>query len=209
MSECSVDRRGWQPPAVIRPPLCHVAHFPAASPGRLGRACGTHCGPGAPRQLGLGCGVAASGQRGSDRPAGPSPRRTYVGAMPGKIIQCLKKTKTENPLILIDEVCAGPGGGGPGWASPRSDTGPRPSQHRAPGSPDPAESVFQTRPMAPAVSTVLESPWVASLQQGHLMTLAPSCPGGPHVRHIHAQGFPSSGRRGWRVRAPLTPSPER
>uniref|UniRef100_A0A8C5STR0 Lon peptidase 1, mitochondrial n=1 Tax=Laticauda laticaudata TaxID=8630 RepID=A0A8C5STR0_LATLA len=33
-------------------------------------------------------------------------RRTYVGAMPGKIIQCLKKTKTENPLILIDEVRA-------------------------------------------------------------------------------------------------------
>lgn len=31
-------------------------------------------------------------------------RRTYVGAMPGKIIQCLKKTKTENPLVLIDEV---------------------------------------------------------------------------------------------------------
>ncbi|KAL6258766.1 hypothetical protein P5V15_010714 [Pogonomyrmex californicus] len=31
-------------------------------------------------------------------------RRTYVGAMPGKVIQCLKKTKTENPLILIDEV---------------------------------------------------------------------------------------------------------
>lgn len=31
-------------------------------------------------------------------------RRTYVGAMPGKAIQCLKKVKTENPLILIDEV---------------------------------------------------------------------------------------------------------
>ncbi|KAK5649410.1 hypothetical protein RI129_000439 [Pyrocoelia pectoralis] len=31
-------------------------------------------------------------------------RRTYVGAMPGKIIQCLKKTRTENPLVLIDEV---------------------------------------------------------------------------------------------------------
>ena len=31
-------------------------------------------------------------------------RRTYVGAMPGKVIQCLKKVKTENPLILIDEV---------------------------------------------------------------------------------------------------------
>ncbi|VDO65030.1 unnamed protein product [Heligmosomoides polygyrus] len=31
-------------------------------------------------------------------------RRTYVGAMPGKMIQCLKKVKTENPLVLIDEV---------------------------------------------------------------------------------------------------------
>lgn len=31
-------------------------------------------------------------------------RRTYVGAMPGKLIQCLKKTKNENPLVLIDEV---------------------------------------------------------------------------------------------------------
>ena len=31
-------------------------------------------------------------------------RRTYVGAMPGKIVQCLKKTKSENPLVLIDEV---------------------------------------------------------------------------------------------------------
>ncbi|KAG0226014.1 ATP-dependent Lon protease pim1 [Actinomortierella wolfii] len=31
-------------------------------------------------------------------------RRTYVGAMPGKVIQALKRVKTENPLILIDEV---------------------------------------------------------------------------------------------------------
>lgn len=31
-------------------------------------------------------------------------RRTYIGAMPGKIIQCLKKVETENPLVLIDEV---------------------------------------------------------------------------------------------------------
>ena len=27
-----------------------------------------------------------------------------MGAMPGKVIQCLKKVQTENPLILIDEV---------------------------------------------------------------------------------------------------------
>ena len=31
-------------------------------------------------------------------------RRTYVGALPGKAVQALKKTKTENPLILIDET---------------------------------------------------------------------------------------------------------
>ncbi|KAH7727604.1 ATP-dependent protease La family protein [Aphelenchoides avenae] len=31
-------------------------------------------------------------------------RRTYIGAMPGKMIQCLKKVETENPLVLIDEV---------------------------------------------------------------------------------------------------------
>ena len=27
-----------------------------------------------------------------------------MGAMPGKAVQALKKTKTENPLILIDEI---------------------------------------------------------------------------------------------------------
>ncbi|XP_062516509.1 lon protease homolog, mitochondrial-like [Corticium candelabrum] len=31
-------------------------------------------------------------------------RRTYIGAMPGKAIQCLKKTQTSNPLVVIDEV---------------------------------------------------------------------------------------------------------
>eukprot|EP00639_Heterosigma_akashiwo_P014903 CAMPEP_0206365046 /NCGR_PEP_ID=MMETSP0294-20121207/2598_1 /ASSEMBLY_ACC=CAM_ASM_000327 /TAXON_ID=39354 /ORGANISM="Heterosigma akashiwo, Strain CCMP2393" /LENGTH=535 /DNA_ID=CAMNT_0053810795 /DNA_START=412 /DNA_END=2015 /DNA_ORIENTATION=+ len=31
-------------------------------------------------------------------------RRTYIGAMPGKVVQCLKSTQTSNPLILIDEI---------------------------------------------------------------------------------------------------------
>jgi ATP-dependent Lon protease len=31
-------------------------------------------------------------------------RRTYVGAMPGKMVQCLKSTGVCNPLVLIDEI---------------------------------------------------------------------------------------------------------
>ena len=31
-------------------------------------------------------------------------RRTYIGSMPGKVIQCMKKAKSSNPLFLLDEV---------------------------------------------------------------------------------------------------------
>lgn len=31
-------------------------------------------------------------------------RRTYIGSMPGKIIQSMKKTKHSNPLLMLDEI---------------------------------------------------------------------------------------------------------
>jgi ATP-dependent Lon protease len=31
-------------------------------------------------------------------------RRTYIGSMPGKVIQSMKKVKTSNPLMLLDEI---------------------------------------------------------------------------------------------------------
>jgi ATP-dependent Lon protease len=31
-------------------------------------------------------------------------RRTYIGSMPGKIVQSMRKGKTSNPLILLDEI---------------------------------------------------------------------------------------------------------
>jgi ATP-dependent Lon protease len=31
-------------------------------------------------------------------------RRTYIGAVPGKIVRAIKNAEVENPVILIDEV---------------------------------------------------------------------------------------------------------
>ena len=31
-------------------------------------------------------------------------RRTYIGAMPGKLVQALKDVQVENPVIMLDEV---------------------------------------------------------------------------------------------------------
>jgi Lon-like ATP-dependent protease len=40
----------------------------------------------------------------STSPTSFSPYRCWHSALPGKIIQALKRVGTENPLVLIDEV---------------------------------------------------------------------------------------------------------
>src|SRR6187397_1797637 len=31
-------------------------------------------------------------------------RRTYIGSLPGKVLQSMKKAKSSNPLFLLDEI---------------------------------------------------------------------------------------------------------
>lgn len=89
-----------------------------------------------------------------------------MGAMPGKIIQCLKKTKTENPLILIDEVCAvlgGLEGGGQGGPAQRSQVTPLTPWVSCPKIPEPQ-----------ALPVVLPAPEDLYLGNGaHLCPLLP------------------------------------
>lgn len=145
-------------------------------------------------------------------PAVPSPhRRTYVGAMPGKIIQCLKKTKTENPLVLIDEVHRGLPSGLELQAA-LSGRGLRPGEPLAPvvsvaseshGGLTAAGGVWASHGIAPGPSDRRRQPSRSrpGLPQSHPLVPYQEClvsrPGGQTRRHTRPPPSAPPGGQDW------------
>ena len=64
------------------------------------------------------------------KPRSAATARTYIGAMPGKIISAMITAKSQNPLILLDEIDKLAGGlPGRSGGSPAGSAGPRAEQH--------------------------------------------------------------------------------